>query len=207
MKAGMILLAVGLAMVLTPVAADAAVTQRFVSRGCRVAGYETWDLVISSSSDWTKARLDVVLTSGTFYTDHYGTDAQPNPALFVFVPALEWDTFVTLPESFPNTESMGDIPCMLIHDKVFDDTELHVTWFDSIVNPPVHDKVIARLTISCGAQGTLTGRIYDAETQGVGTPFAYALLPEPATLILAAVGGQLLVSRRRIPYRPERGSK
>lgn len=191
-----------------PAVADGAVTVRLIYHGEQIPGYVTWDVAISSTSDWTNGRLDLVLMSGTIYNDPWGSDVQPNPALFAFVPTLEWDTFVTLPESFPNIDSVGNLPAIELSTKVFGDTQLYVIWFDSMDNPPVDNKVVARLTVSRAAQGTLSGKMYDADTQGVGMPFECAfvhggpLFPEPATLVTITIGALSLLLRRRPPHRP-----
>ncbi len=160
-------------------------------------GYRVWNMMTDVDSDWTNARLDLILTSGTLYQDVNGDDLRPNPTWFGLAPTLEWDTFLTVPGGYPNIVGVADDPPYM------GDTSITASWFDSVVGTAGVYK-IAQITLSTDAAGTVSGKVYDVDTQGDGVLLAPgwyvdggAFVPEPATLVLLAIGGIGALLRKR----------
>lgn len=163
--------------------------------GTAPTGYRVWNMMADVTTDWTNARLDLILTSGTLYQDSYGSDVHPNSDFYGMVPTLEWDTFTTVPGGYPAAVGVAD--------GGMTDTTIAMSWFDSVVGTAGIYQ-IARITLSTDAAGTITGKVYDVETAGVGVPLPAelyiedgAIVPEPATLVLLAIGGIGALLRKR----------
>jgi len=122
--------------------------------------YQVWDMVFTTGSDWTNNRLDLALTSGSLYQDPYGGDTEPTAVQVGAFPNLEWDTYVTGPTSEVSTLTT-----------VMDDNEIDVAWFD-VANVGAGTFVLARLTLSNNANGSFTGKSYNADAVGVGVAFS-----------------------------------
>ncbi len=147
--------------------------------------YYVYDMMVDVDSDWTNARLDLTLTSGTLYQDSLGSDVAPNPFFFGMVPTLEWDTSLDVPGGFPNPVGLaGDPPYM-------SDTSITASWFDAVDTGPGLHK-IARITLSSDAEGTITGKVYDVDHAGEGVPFARYIdgfFFGPTLVVVAATPG------------------
>jgi hypothetical protein len=196
----------GAAVLASASLANAAITASMVktSSGISISGqagtYDIYQLKVTTDSSWTNERLDLNLTSGLIYQDSNGTDAQPNPGFFGFVPSLAQDTFFTNPGGYPNVATQGTGTSFAGTNTVTN-TQLGVSWFASSTFTP-GTYVVAQVTVTSGAAGTFTGASFDNQSAGVGTPFAGALvgaapIPEPASLGVLALGGMALLARRR----------
>ncbi len=160
------------------------------------AGYKSYDLKITSDTDWTNQRLDLTLTQGSIYQDGFGGDTQPNPLFFSIAPSLQWDTFFTTPGGFPNTAGTGTAPGFAGTNTITS-TTLGVSWFDSVTNAP-GTYTVARLTLSDNAVGAYSGNGFDAQSGGTGTYFSGNInVPEPASLAVLGLGAVALMARKR----------
>jgi hypothetical protein len=103
--------------------------------------YFTYDLVVTITDgdfdgdgipdgpdDWT-STLAEAQTDGIFFDHPLGTCGPPNHLLFVVYPALEFDTFLTMPSSFPNTDS-ADCPSMAGYPEWYPQY-IRMLWFDT----------------------------------------------------------------------------
>jgi hypothetical protein len=160
--------------------------------------YKVWDMKVYTPSDWTNTRMDLLLTSGTLYQDPDGSDIHPNPGFFMFVPSLEWDTYLTVPSGYPAPVSFAGAPPWMT------DTSITASWFDTVNDGPGIWK-IARVTLSSDAYGTITGSSWDmGPAPAVCCPLGFEftimageIVPEPATIALLALGAVALLRRRR----------
>ena len=133
------------------------------------AGHHAWDLAVSTSSDWTRARLDVDLTAGSIFNATSSLadgDFEPDPQ-WASVPVedggnpdLEWDSYVTTPEGagssvFVDSQASDGIT----------DTQFRMEWFDAIYSAPGQHR-IAQLTLSDDAQGTFRATVFDSDSAG-----------------------------------------
>ena len=82
-------------------------------------------------------------------------------------------------------------------DKDETDTEIGLSWFDTR-DTGSGTFLIAQITLTEDAKGAISGTSYDIDTAGVGVPIERlwidrgVIVPEPAILILLAVGAPLL---------------
>ncbi|MBU0617237.1 MAG: hypothetical protein KKI02_05945, partial [Planctomycetes bacterium] len=66
-------------------------------------GWCTFDLVVTvdNGDAWTVAYADAV-TVGTFFQHPMGGNTQPDPAQFAYFGLVQYDSFWTTPEEWPN---------------------------------------------------------------------------------------------------------
>ncbi len=162
--------------------------------------YYTFDLGVTASTEWSSTFAQATLTACpeccTFYDDPMGGDGPPNPDLFDYFPTLEFDSFYTWGEKFPNTSEYGDPH--FVDEVVNEPCYREALWFDTWPNGGEGDWVIARYTVFC-ADECDPGYLH-LEGASVGehplVPFAFNIrIPEPGALALLGVG--LALVRRR----------
>ncbi len=159
-----------------------------------VDDHDVYDLIITTDTDWTNSRLDMVLTQGSFYQDSFGDDRPPNPAFFSIAPTLEFDTYFAGADR-ADTNFAGQVGTP---QRTITDTVLGISWFDNNLNIGAGTFQIARITVTQDAVGSFTGKSFSLENAGLGQSFSGSLpIPEPASLALMMVGGMMLLKRQR----------
>ncbi len=174
------MLTAGIALlVLTPIV-PAEITASLAPVSGGLSGYRTFDLQVTTGSGWTNSRLDLTLSAGTLYQDALGGHTAPNPALFGMFPSLEWDTFVTSADGYPNPGGTGQPS--LVGTTVMTDQQMGVSWF-SAAGAGAGTHTIARLTFSNTAQGQFTGMSFEPAAPGVKAWFTGTITTDGVTLI------------------------
>ena len=108
----------------------------------------TYDLEIELPGDsggWVMTAASTTTGAGTFFEHPAGGNGPPDPALFVAFPQLEFDSFYTTPEYFPNTQTTGDLT--FAPSPVHTPTSRSAAWLDT---PPIAGAgtwVVARYSI------------------------------------------------------------
>lgn len=164
------------------------------------AGSATYDLkvTVSGGDDWTSTSMKSSISGGTYYNDALGGNSQPNPALFPFAPNLQWDTFATQPEGWPNVGGQG-AGIGFAGTPVFGNTSIDATWFDTPTNGGDGTFTLARISVQ-GLQAGWVLKLDGAHTtvKGGATLYPYSFtVPEPSTLGLLVLGGLAGLIRRR----------
>ena len=154
--------------------------------------YNVWEMKVTTDTDWTNSRLDVALTQGGMYQSGFDPFASWRCWVFAFPPGPEiiFDTYVDVPGECPVRPSLAGA-------QVMTDTEIGLSWFDTR-DTGSGTFLIAQITLTEDAKGAISGTSYDIDTAGVGVPIERlwidrgVIVPEPAILILLAVGAPLL---------------
>ena len=156
-----------------------------------------WDVTVTSERDLIGAQILTVesdpnlgLFNTGIYNNAFGTDLPPSPGMIGLVPALEFDSYVAMPDGAtviggtgPLGSAPGDLP---IDYGDFTDTGAAVNF------------AIARITLLGAGEGV--ANINVTELGPTGAPDQqqfFVVLPEPATMSLLALGGLAVLRRRR----------
>ena len=119
-------------------------------------GYTTYDFI--AMVDTNTGLMQLILdtdNSGDIYQDSLGSNLAPNPAFFEAFPALEFDSYVTMPVTHSIVGSAVDIDPG--SPFVFDDQNLNVAWASSGgANSGYGIFQIARITLKDTATGSWT---------------------------------------------------
>jgi hypothetical protein len=169
------------------------------------AAHDVYDLIVdvTNNDQWYSGELRVDLTSGQFVY-HPSGENKPKKSFWTFVPELEYSTFVSS-TNFREPVIVGQYDPNLGGAAQFQTQLINATWG---IEPPADGTVrdgswvIARLTVTEGATGTLYGTI-GSEQVLVNQPFATSSspwtlpIPEPSSLSLLALAGVFGLRRTR----------
>ena len=146
--------------------------------------YYAWEMWVTTDTDWTNAHLHILLTQGSLVYD-------APPGFCLAAPEL-------CPP--PLTRVM---PPNLVGPAVATDTEFRASWFTT-VNDGSGTYTVAQIVMTHDAEGSLSGKVYDVETAGMGVAIGpeysviqSGMIPEPAVLGLLAFGGLILLRHKR----------
>ncbi len=157
------------------------ITAEFVTvdNSAELTRYNTFDLQVTTTNDWTAAVLLLTLTQGTIYQDVAGTALATTPAAYIFAPSVEFDT--ALGGDAPSSSIAGAAGDLGGDAFQFDTAELDVSWFN-IASTDTGTFTIARITLSDDAVGTWSYLTVNSATDSAtdsGTITAGSLLPAP----------------------------
>jgi hypothetical protein len=173
-----------------------------------IAGYETWDLMITLTpgDDFTSFRL-LMDPAGQIFHHALGQGAPnfgpPSSALEPTFPAVVFDSYLRGPADgvtvLGSTDGTNDLP----PPGIFDNNRLAVAAGDLSANTQGGTFQLLRMTFQPGvapnpvypsiAAGTLLGRVFSVQNdQGVQIPD----IPEPTMMGLVAAAGLLAIRRR-----------
>ena len=160
-----------------------------------------WDLMVdvSEESHWLATEIFIELTSGSMLKERV-SHLKPSSDEITGEPALRWDSWVTA----PITENTLFVPAP---NNVLNAAGANLVWFEAPPDSEGGIWQIGRFTFSNDATGRIFGSTADQKNVGDETiEFEFSLfvengqlVPEPSTLLLAALGllGLLGFSRRR----------
>jgi MYXO-CTERM domain-containing protein len=173
-----------------------------------IAGTSAIGIVVDGAGvDWTGAVLKIDLTAGSVYNDAgFGSDA-PQEALWGFVPALQWDSYVGIPGDGTGgiAGGAGDLGGGPLNIGGTGVDAVSVTWFNTRTTDtgPI---LIGNITVTDDVAGTiaLIVSFADGTLLQSGRPIVGGLLnelpppyPEPGMLAVLGVGGLGLMRRGR----------
>ncbi len=195
-----------IALVAVASVASAAMTGGFSENTTGTAilsGYTVNDLVINTDVDWTSCILTVSGTTGQIYQNGLGANTAPLQAWIGVASDLEWDTYAAGGEFSTATSTGAAASFTTPPASVMDNDSILVTFYtDSITNTGSVD--IARVTVATAfTGGTWSAKVYNADSAGTpameisGTIEGGVLVPEPATMLVMAIGGIGVLARRR----------
>lgn len=136
--------------------------------------YTSYDLqvTVTGDNDWASGDLKAVLTSGTFYVPSSNNSNTAQKGQWNSKPNLEFDNFVTAPNY--------DDPIVLgsyspgSNTPVMTSTELNIVWGD-FANTGPGTYVIARITASNNAVGTIEGRVGNPQDPNNPQYYSYSV--------------------------------
>jgi hypothetical protein len=156
---------------------------------------QCWDLMASTTGDWSSAGLRATLPSGSFYNHPFGTNVQPSTTLSELIPALRFDTYVTAPTftgpPAPAPSILGGFP--MGQPLSMSGQLISISWEDSPANPGgVYP--IARLTFPLGVIPDVLTADQNAEFSYTAQRMPNATTPVPEIPEPGALGVAMLTA-------------
>jgi hypothetical protein len=151
-----------------PPSAPVDFTARFVEvdNSSALNGYKTYDIRVTSPSDWTSAVMLLELSGGSLYQDPLGTMREPPAALFSDHPTLEFDSYVTTQGNEASIAGgAGDVGGKHLR---FNQNTADISWFDVQKND-VGTFTIGRITLSDNAAGDLKLLLFNGDQERIYT--------------------------------------
>jgi len=125
-----------------------------------IVGYRTYDLMVTTDTDWLNSRLELDLAAGDIWQHPTQDDEVPQPSQWASTPDLQWDSFFSAPDfaapRFATKPGDG-----------WTGTSVYRSWFDTETTG-AGTFVAARLTVSLDAEDTFSAMVFDVETAGEG---------------------------------------
>jgi autotransporter-associated beta strand protein len=153
-------------------------TAAAIAEAPALADRTTFDLVITTSADWTNSSLKFVLSDGSFYNATGGGNVPTTPDQWS-TPGfrrLRYDTFVAGPPDFTA------VPLIISRhpsdgggSAIFSAAAVSVLWADTDTSYGPGTYTIARLTVSNDAVGSFFGSTFDNSLPGEPQPFNGAI--------------------------------
>ena len=118
-----------------------------VDNSALLTGYTTYDMQVTTDTDWTAAAMLLELSTGIMYQHEYGTAGQPNPFFFSLFPELEFDTYVIGNRVGGGGDVGGD-------SFTFGAAELDTSWYN-MADTDIGTITIGRVTMTNDAVGSM----------------------------------------------------
>ena len=172
-----------------------------VDNSSALTGFITQDLVVTTDSDWLGCQMVVTVPAGAIYQDSLTVSAQsPNPAFFPTFPTLEFDTYVTDGSLGESVSTTGAVDLGGPPSEVFTEDELSIAWYTDATDN-IGTFAVARVTLADTAQGDwqflATAKPAEGPIVLASDAIIGGVMPEPATMGILALGGLMLLKRRR----------
>ncbi len=187
------------AALLSGSSAEAAIALGFVpvDNSAVMTGYTTYDMQVTTDTDWTAGAMLFELSAGSFYQHMQGADGGP-PNLFLvsLFPDLAFDTYV-VGNAVGGAGDIGRREAQLS----FDTDLLDVSWYN-MDQADIGTTTIARLTLTDDAAGSMSIMLTagGSEMAEFGVEFAAGLSPSIARVIQEQASAEVPTARREPTY-------